>query len=112
MSTPVKKLLSGPRWWAPKGRGPWCTAPLVWLPLDEYSKLHHYVTQASAKKTHATYRSKAGSGTAVVSRATNVKKTSWEKESFCETTTSCVRSASAPNSVPTIAINNTKINIK
>ena len=31
-----KKLLSGPRWWAPKGRGPWCTAPLappVWPPL-------------------------------------------------------------------------------
>ena len=31
-----KKLLSGPRWWARKGRGPWCTAPLappVWPPL-------------------------------------------------------------------------------
>ena len=30
------KLLSGPRWWAPKGRGPWCTAqlaPPVWPPL-------------------------------------------------------------------------------
>jgi len=29
-------MLSGPRWWAPKGRGPWCTAPLappVWPPL-------------------------------------------------------------------------------
>ena len=31
-----QKMLSGPRWWAPKGRGPWCTAPLappVWPPL-------------------------------------------------------------------------------
>jgi len=29
-------MLSGPRWWAPKGRGPWYTAPLappVWPPL-------------------------------------------------------------------------------
>jgi len=29
-------MLSGPRWWAPKGRGPWCSAPLappVWPPL-------------------------------------------------------------------------------
>ena len=29
-------MLPGPRWWAPKGRGPWCTAPLappVWPPL-------------------------------------------------------------------------------
>jgi len=29
-------MLSGFRWWAPKSRGPWCTAPLappVWPPL-------------------------------------------------------------------------------
>jgi len=35
-------LLSGPRWWAPKGRGPWCTAPLappVWPPLLELAPL-------------------------------------------------------------------------
>ena len=37
-------MLSCPRWWAPKGRGPWCTAPLappVWPPLTHHAKRHY-----------------------------------------------------------------------
>ena len=48
------KLLSGPRWWAPKCRGPWCTAPLappVWPPLTWPGRLYHTAAFATRRRS-------------------------------------------------------------